>query len=262
MNIINGLENWKPVKNPVVTVGSFDGVHAAHKLIIELLNRDARACQGESVLVTFSPHPRTVLVSDDSYKSRFRLLTTDHEKANLLRKAGLNNLLWIHFDEAFSKMPYGEFIEKVLVQTVQAHKVVMGFNHNFGHDREGGYEQMLEYSRRFGFSLDRFPEQMVEDQHVSSTRIRNLLMESKMEQANHLLGYMYQVRGHMAGGTMIPDTPYKLLPGEGNYLVRVKAGSRFNYTVCNIRDAVRFPDLSVLEEGSIVEVEFVKELNL
>lgn len=245
-----------------MTVGSFDGVHSAHRSIVGLLNHYADLCRGESVLVTFSPHPRMVLDSDDAYRSRFRLLSTDEEKTELLQKAGLANLLFVHFDREFSQMSYGDFIEKILVGTIGARKVVVGFNHNFGHDREGGYEQMSAYARKYGFDLDRFPEQMVQHQHVSSTRIRALLQENDLVRANALLGYVYGLQGRFLGGQVVPENAWKLLPGKGNYLVRVRNGSHFDYTVCEMSDTIRFPNLASIEEGTRVRMEFIKELQL
>ncbi len=262
MEVIRGLENWKPARNPVVTVGSFDGVHLAHKAVISLLNHYADVENGESVLVTFSPHPRMVLPSADAYDHRFRLLSTDEEKVSLLARTGLGRVLILHFDEALSQMPYGDFIEKVLVRTLGVKRMVVGYNHNFGHDREGSYDQMLEYGRKYGFAVDRFPEQLYHHQHLSSTRIRNLLLSGHIVLANELLGYNYGIQGHLRNKVFIPDDPCKLLPNSVSCLVKVKKGENFNFTVCECADSVSFPDLQVLRDGDALKVEFIKELNL
>lgn len=262
MEVVRGLENWKPAANPVVTVGSFDGVHLAHKSIIGLLKHEAELIRGHSVLVTFSPHPRLVLHSLDAYARRFGLLSTDAEKTSLLAKAGLDILLVIDFDEAFSKLPYSDFIEKVLVEKIGVRKMVVGYNHNFGHDREGSYEQMSEYGKRHGFEVDRFPEQVVHRQHVSSTRIRQLLEEGDVAQANDLLGYCYGVRGVFRNGACQVSDPHKLLPGSGAYLVKVKNGRKYNFTVGRLDEGLTFPDLHTLAEGEEISLNFIKRLHL
>ena len=260
MDVIFGLENWKACRNPVVTVGSFDGVHVAHRAMISLLNHYAEVDEGESVLVTFSPHPRMVLHSDDAYDHRFRLLSTDEEKADLLEKAGLHKLLVLRFDQEFSRIPYGEFIEKVLVGTLGVKRMLVGYNHNFGHDRKGSYEQMLEYGKKSGFEVDRFPEQMVHHQHLSSTRIRNLLLSGQISLANELLGYNYGLKGKFRHGVVEPENPDKLLPSVQSCLVKVKRGGHFSFTVCESGDSIGLPDLK-LEEGETVRLEFIKELD-
>ncbi|MCM1041495.1 MAG: FAD synthetase family protein [Bacteroides sp.] len=262
MELVHGLENWKPVKNPVVTVGSFDGVHAAHKCIIGLLKHEAELIRGNSVLITFSPHPRLVLHSFDAYAQRFGLLSTDAEKTELLAKAGLDVLVMVRFDEEFSKIPYSGFIEKILVEKIGVKKMVVGYNHNFGHNREGSYEQMLDYGRRYGFAVDRFPEQVVQKQHVSSTRIRQLLEDGNVAQANELLGYAYGLSGVYRNGACLVSDPHKLLPGAGSYLVKVKNGAKFNFTVAQLDERLALPDLHTLAEGEEIRLSFIKRLHL
>ncbi|MCH5243283.1 MAG: hypothetical protein J1F29_00090 [Lentimicrobiaceae bacterium] len=263
MEVVRGLENWKPVNRPVVTVGSFDGVHAAHKCIIGLLKHEAELIRGKSVLITFSPHPRLVLHSFDAYSRNFGLLSTDAEKIDLLAKAGLDVLVILNFDEAFSKITYSGFIENILVNKIGVRKMVVGYNHNFGHNREGSYEQMSEYAARYGFAVDRFPEQIVHRQHVSSTRIRQLLEEGNVAQANELLGYPYGLSGVFRNGACMVSDPHKLLPGEGNYLVKVKNGSKYNFTVGHLDNKqLSLPDLHTLREGEEIRLSFVKRLHL
>lgn len=261
MEVVRGLENWKPAHNPVVTVGSFDGVHLAHRSIIDLLRHEAELQHGKSVLITFSPHPRLVLKASDAYAKNFGLLSSDEEKTELLAMAGLDILLILRFDETFAHLPYAEFIEKVLVQKIGVKKMVVGYNHNFGHNREGNYEQMMDYGKRYGFAVDKFPEQMVHHQHVSSTRIRQLLEEGEVEQANDLLGYPYGLIGSFHQGACIPENPHKLLPCEGVYLVKVRNGEKYNFTVGRVQNGLTFPDLRTLAEGETIFVNFVKRLN-
>ncbi len=263
MEVIRGIENWKAMNRPVVTVGSFDGVHLAHKAIIGLLKHYAELMDGTSVLLTFSPHPRLVLHAFDAYARHFGLLSSDDEKITLLERAGLDAVVILHFDEAFSKMPYDVFIKKLLVETIGVKKMVVGYNHNFGHDRAGSYEQMADYGKRYGFATDRFPEQMVHRQHISSTHIRNLLEEGDIAQANDLLGYEYGMTGIFRNGLFNVTDPHKLMPGEGDYLVKVKNRGNHNFTVCRIAaETVAFPDLHTVEEGETVRMNFIKKLHL
>ena len=262
MRVIHGLENWKPAGSPVVTVGSFDGVHLAHRSIIGLLNHYADMIGGESLLVTFEPHPRQVLQSQDSYLNRFRLLTTPQEKIALLEKTKLGNVLFLRFDEGFSRMPYSEFIEKVLVGGIGVKKMVVGFNHSFGHDREGGFDAMTGYARRYGFEVERFPEQLVHHQHLSSTRIRVLLQQGLVEEANALLGYDYSLHGRWSPEGFSVDDPWKLIPGTGNYLVRLKCCKEYNFSVCRIQDGIAFPDMARPSSAVDVIVDFIKHLQL
>ncbi|MDE6494216.1 MAG: hypothetical protein K2L50_06565 [Bacteroidales bacterium] len=262
MEVIRGIENWKKVNRPVVTVGSFDGVHLAHKAIIGLLKHYAELCGGTSVLITFSPHPRLVLHAYDAYARNFGLLSSDEEKTVLLERAGLDTVAILGFDEAFSKMPYDVFIEKILVETIGVKKMVVGYNHNFGYGRAGSYEQMSEYGKRYGFEVDRFPEQMVHRQHISSTHIRSLLEEGNVAQAHDLLGYEYGITGIFRNGLFNSVDPHKLLPGKGHYLVKVKNREKHNFTVCRIADTVTFPDLHTIEDGETVRMNFIKKLHL
>lgn len=262
MNVIQGIENWRMIPNPVVTVGSFDGVHLAHKSIVELLNRSAALIQGQSLLITFNPHPRQVLHSDDAYASRFRLLSTWEEKARLLEKARLQNLLFLKFDEAFSRIPYDRFIEDILVERIGVKKMVVGFNHNFGKDRIGGFDQMRQYGQRFGFEAECFPEQLVHHQHLSSTKIRTLLNEGLVKEANELLGYDYGLHGYFREGGFEVDNPWKLVPAPGNYLVRVRLGKEYDFTICRIQDRIGFPDLSIPVSPEKVKVDFIKQVQV
>ncbi|MEG2666099.1 MAG: hypothetical protein RSA02_03680 [Bacteroidales bacterium] len=261
LKISRGIENWTPVNNPIVTVGSFDGVHLAHRSIIALLNHYAEMCRGESVLVTFSPHPRLILPTKDEFRKNFRLLTTEEEKEYLLEKAGLKNILVVRFDEKFSALSSQNFIKKILVDTLQVRHMVVGYNHNFGHDRHGSYEQMQEFGRLYDFEVDKYPELLVQNEHVSSSCIRNFIREGRLSEANNLLGYEYFIHGNWHQNIFEPNSKFKLLPALGHYLTRVKVKGIYHYAVCDINEEICFPDLQFLEEGDAMKINFIREIN-
>ena len=261
MNIIQGIENYKPIKNPVLTVGSFDGVHLAHKALLAHLDGEAKALGGESLLVTFFPHPRQVLQSEDAYADRLRLLTTQEEKIRLLAKTGLQNVLFLKFDQTLADMPYDTFVRDILVGTIGVRKAVVGFNHSFGKDRAGSFANMQELASSYGFEAECFPEKMMTDEKLSSTRIRSLLAEGKVAEANTLLGYHYRMYGcwKEEGGFCVDDS-LKLMPAAGNYLVRVRNGKKYDFTLGQVGERILFPDMSTLKDGDAIKVTFVREV--
>lgn len=253
---------WENVKNPVVTIGSFDGVHRAHKAIIKLLNERAAECGGESVLVSFDPHPRTILGGDNAFKEQFRLLTTPEEKECLLEKSGLQNLLVLHFDEEFAAMSADDFVRKVLVDKLHSSRVIIGYDHNFGHDRAGGFEQICKLGKLYGFEVDRYPEYTLDNEHVSSSQIRKFIKEGRIEEANHILGYHYFIHGEWRQGALELSNEFKMLPAKGNYLVKARLCGRYYYCICNIGDEIKLQDLPMLQEGDVLKVRFFKKIEL
>lgn len=263
MNVIQGIENYRPIKNPVLTVGSFDGVHLAHRALINHLNHEAEVLGGESLLVTFFPHPRQVLHSEDAYAERFRLLTTQDEKIRLLDKAGLQNVLFLKFDQDLADMPYDNFVRDILVGTIGVRKAVVGFNHTFGKDRAGSFANMRELALRHGFETECFPEKMLTDEKLSSTRIRTLLSAGRVAEAQALLGYSYRMYGcwQEEEGFLVDD-PCKLRPADGDYLVRVRNGNKYDFTLGQVGEKIIFPDMSTLKDGDTIKVTFVREVDI
>lgn len=260
MKIFRDPALWKPVKHPIVTVGSYDGVHCAHRSIIDLLNARAAAVGGESVLISFSPHPRMVLQAEEAFRKNFRLLTTDDEKEDLLEAAGLQNLLVLRFDKEFAALSAEDFVRTILVDTLNVKRMVIGFNHNFGHDRKGGYDQMAAWGKQYGFEVERYPEYMADGQAVSSSQIRRLLLDGRIEEANRLLGYLYFMQGGWHQGVFEANSKFKLKPAPGNYLTKVKVNERYYYTVAQVDEDIRFFDLPFLQEGDQLKVRFLKSL--
>lgn len=214
------------INRPVVTTGSFDGVHIGHKVIINRLNQLARDIQGESVLITFHPHPRKVLYPQ---QTDLKLINTQTEKIELLRKAGLDNLLVIPFSMEFSKTTSHDFVSKILIEKLGAKIVVVGHNHHFGHNREGDYSYLHSLSRTLDFMVEEIPLQDIENETVSSTKIRKALFEGNIQRANAYLDHQYIIHGdlldrqiHINGmdypalEIIIPEQE-KLIPPPGIY---------------------------------------------
>jgi riboflavin kinase / FMN adenylyltransferase len=220
------------IKNAVVTTGSFDGVHIGHKLIINRLNEIAREIEGESVLITFYPHPRKVLYPD---QKDLRLINSQEEKIELLRKAGLDNLIIIPFSIDFSKTTSRDFVVDMLIDHLNAKVIVVGHNHHFGHARQGDYSYLDALSREFDFEVEEIPLKLIENETVSSTKIRKALKEGNIQRANAYLDHQYILKGKLYEGKCIsphPDQPIlgieipeaeKLIPPPGIYACNLLA---------------------------------------
>lgn len=188
------------IKNAVVTTGSFDGVHIGHKAIINRLNQIARAIQGESVLITFHPHPRKVLYPE---QRDLKLINTQEEKIELLRKAGLDNLIIIPFSIEFSKTTSHDFVTSVLIGQLAARVVVVGHNHHFGHNREGDYSYLHTLSKEYHFDVEEIPLKDIENETVSSTKIRRSLFEGNIQRANAYLDHQYIMHGQLENSRLL-----------------------------------------------------------
>lgn len=238
MNIYHRLEDFKPLEFAVVTSGTFDGVHVGHQQILKRVNEVAKANNGESVLITYWPHPRLVLYPDDT---ELRLLNTFEEKADLLREQGIDHLLRIPFTKEFSQLTSEQFIQKVLINTINTKKLVIGYDHRFGNNREGRFEQLKANSHTYGFEVEEIPKQEVDHVGVSSTKIRNSLLKGEVDLANDLLGSEYSMVGRVIKGEKIGriigfptanleiEMRHKLIPADGAYAVKVVS----NRTVYN-----------------------------
>jgi riboflavin kinase / FMN adenylyltransferase len=218
------------IKNAVVTTGSFDGVHIGHKVIINRLNQLAREINGESVLITFHPHPRKVLYPE---QKDLKLINSQDEKIELLTKAGLDHLVIIPFSLEFSRTSSHDFISDILVEQLHAKIVVVGHNHHFGHNRQGDYSYLHRLSEELGFDVEEIPLQDIENETVSSTKIRKALMEGNIQRANAYLDHQYIIKGLVGNGGGIPAAPElhtitldveeqeKLIPPPGIYASNV-----------------------------------------
>lgn len=194
MKIYTDFDQASGIRNAIVTTGSFDGVHIGHKVILERLRNLAGQNGGETVLITFHPHPRKVLYPESSGKG-LQLINSQREKIVLLRKAGLDHLIIIPFTLEFSKITSVEFVKSILLNKLHATKIVIGFNHHFGHNREGDYEALNVLGRQLGFEVEEIPEQDIHHETVSSTKIRQALMEGNIQKANAYLDHHYIIMG-------------------------------------------------------------------
>jgi riboflavin kinase/FMN adenylyltransferase len=236
MKIFRTFEEARGLRNPVVTTGSFDGVHIGHKTILNRLRMLADKHNGESVLITFHPHPRKVLYPETAGRD-LRLINSQEEKIMLLEKAGLDNVIIIEFTRDFSKTTSEEFVSNYLSGILKSRIVVVGFNHHFGFNKEGDYRQLWSMQEKYGFVAEEIPEQEVEHETVSSSRIRKAISEGYIQRANAYLDHYYLVMGvpqrsdpPPAGSSLtfytIPITDEnKLLPSDGIYAVSSATGS-------------------------------------
>lgn len=227
MRIYYNLDDFTPVKNAVVTSGTFDGVHVGHQKILSRLHEIAEKNNGETVVITFWPHPRLVLNPDADIK----LLNTFEEKADLLKEQGIHHLLRIPFTKEFSQLSSEDFITKILVNKIGTKKLVIGYDHHFGKNREGSFEQLKLNGPRYGFEVEEIPRQEVDHMAVSSTKIRKALETADLETATHLLGKPYSINGRVIKGDQIGrlmgfptanleiDSAHKLIPADGIYAV-------------------------------------------
>jgi riboflavin kinase/FMN adenylyltransferase len=243
MKIYEGLEGFTPVTNAVVTSGTFDGVHLGHQKILTRIREIARSNQGETVLITFWPHPRLVLYPNEH---KLRLLSTFEEKAKLLRKFGIDHLITIPFTQEFSQMTSQEFIQKVLIDAIHTKKLVIGYDHRFGKNREGSFEYLKANSSAFGFELEEISRQDVEEIAVSSTKIRTALESGDVKVAESCLGRPYELNGLVIKGQQIGRSigfptanihipnDYKLIPRDGVYAVEVAVDGNLYKAMLNI----------------------------
>ncbi|GIK69731.1 MAG: bifunctional riboflavin kinase/FAD synthetase [Bacteroidetes bacterium] len=218
------------IENAVVTTGTFDGVHLGHQKIIHRLNEVAESVSGQSVVFTFFPHPRMVLYPDDY---SLQLLSTLEEKIGLLEKAGVQHLIIHPFDRAFSKLSSIEFVRDVLVNKLRVKKLVIGYNHQFGRNREGTYKHLKEFSPVYGFEVEEIPAKDVDNVNISSTKIREALNKGEVKVASAFLGRPYELSGVVVEGNKLGRTmgfptanifvndKHKMIPADGVYAVRV-----------------------------------------
>lgn len=215
--------------SPVLTIGTFDGVHEGHKAILKRLVSRADELGGASAMLTFFPHPRMVLAPE----SQVRLLTTMDEKRELLAEQGLDHLIIQPFTKEFASMEPEEYVRKVLVEGIGVEHLVIGYDHRFGKERKGDLGTLQQLAPEFGFGVEEIPAHLIDDVDVSSTKIRNALFEGDVRTANRYLGHTYTLTGESVRGDgkgrelgyptanlRVPES-YKLIPAQGVYAVEV-----------------------------------------
>lgn len=267
------------IQKSVVTTGSFDGVHVGHRTIINRLRTIARDTGGTSVLVTFYPHPRKILYPNTQGKD-LQMINTQREKIYLLEKAGLDHLVIIPFSLEFSKTTSVDFIRKILVAKLHASCVVVGFNHHFGHNREGDYDYLHELGKFYDFTVEEIPEQDIHNEFVSSTKIRKAILEGNIQRANAYLDHEYFILAPVKPAIdvkqlpgfnwfeVFPEEPEKQVTPPGVYAgslleddLRIKVMILILETAAGLRILINVPDydLSRIHE---VNLAFHKRIRL
>jgi riboflavin kinase / FMN adenylyltransferase len=243
MQVYYDLSQFKPLEKAVVTSGTFDGVHLGHQKILAKLNETARAINGESVLITYFPHPRMVLFNDSQ---NLKLINTLSEKIDLLAQLGLDHLIIIPFTREFSEIDSETFIKEILVRQIGTKVLVIGYDHRFGKNREGGFEYLKKNAPNYQFEVVEIPRQDIENIGISSTQIRTALIEGEVKLAKNLLGSYYSLTGKVLKGKQLGRTlgyptaniyvveTYKLIPADGVYAVQILYNNQVLNGVLNI----------------------------
>jgi riboflavin kinase/FMN adenylyltransferase len=281
VKVYTEISQFKGVPNPVLTTGTFDGVHLGHLKIIRRLKELAHAIQGESVVLTFHPHPRMILYPEDD---SLRLLSTMEEKIGLLEAAGVQHLIIHPFSKEFSRLTSLDFVRNVIVNQIGTRKLVIGYNHHFGRNREGSFEHLRQFGPLYGFDVEEIAARDVDQVEVSSTKIRKALQEGDVDTARAYLGRPYSLEGKVIKGRQLGRTlgfptanisvtdPHKLIPAEGIYAVRVTAGTFKGIGMMSIgknptvsKGGEQTIEVNILNfdqdiYGEIIRVDFIKRL--
>lgn len=239
MNVHFQIEQLPSFRSPAITIGTFDGVHGGHCAILELLKEEAKKFQGETVVITFHPHPRRILNNPDAPA----LLTSLEERIERFQAIGIDHLIVVPFDSQFAEMIAEEYVKDFLVKLFQPKVIVIGYDHRFGKERTGDYRLLEHMGTELGFIVKELDEQLLNASRISSTQIRHALLQGDIHQANQLLGYAYELRGVVITGDKLGRTlgfptanlslidNDKLIPGSGVYAVRVQLSR--NHMVTN-----------------------------
>ena len=227
----------------MVTIGTFDGVHLGHREVIAELKRISRETGGESVVFTFSPHPRMVVTPAED---TIRLLTSLDEKSALLEGLAIDHLVIYPFTREFASLSHTDFVKNILVGRMHLCKLVTGYDHKFGHDRQGDFQSLNRLGEQLGFEVEQLNPLLIENVAVSSTKIRQAIEAGDVARANHYLGYPYLLKGTVVEGrrlgrelgfptaNILPDDLHKLVPTDGVYAVYVEVGGASYQGMLNV----------------------------
>lgn len=242
MKIYNSIYEFETSKKTIVTLGTFDGVHIGHNAILDKICKAAQQENLESVILTFFPHPRLIVSNNYDIK----LLNTIEEKAILLEKKGIQNFIVHPFDKTFSELSPREFVTQVLVDKLNIQKIIIGHDHKFGKDRAADFNDLINFGKEFGFEVEEISAQQINEVSVSSTRIRNALLEGNVSLAKDYLGYPYLLTGNVVKGNQLGRTinfptanieipeEYKLIPKNGVYIVTANVSNQTVFGMMNI----------------------------
>jgi len=280
VKVYHSIDQFPSDIKTILTIGTFDGVHKGHKYVLKRLNEIAKNEGGESVLLTFYPHPRHVLYPDNQ---ELKLLNTLEEKIEELKKSGLQHFVIHEFTKEFSRTKSVNFIRDLLVNKLKMNHMVVGYDHHFGRNREGSYSDLQELSELYNFKLEQIPPQDEGDVTVSSTKVRKLLCVGDVDKATAYLGYAYPINGKVVKGNeigrtigyptanILVDDKWKLIPADGVYAVTVKLGETQYFGMLNIGKRptisdnqhaieVYIFDFSADIYGADIKVEFIKRI--
>ncbi|CAH8282239.1 riboflavin kinase/FMN adenylyltransferase [Mariniflexile fucanivorans] len=242
MSKIKNINAYKSIEPTIVTIGTFDGVHVGHQKIVKRLINIGTQTHLKSVILTFFPHPRMVLQKDSSIK----LINTLNERGTILDALGLDYLLVKKFTKTFSRLSADDFVKKILVEKLNAKKVIIGYDHRFGRNRNADINDLKKFGDQYGFEVEEISVQDINDVAVSSTKIRQALEEGDIEKANAFLGYPFMLTGKVVKGKALGrqiDYPtaniqiaedYKLIPKHGSYIVSSLINEELVYGMMNI----------------------------
>ncbi|MCL6267045.1 bifunctional riboflavin kinase/FAD synthetase [Flagellimonas myxillae] len=243
METVQGISQFTDTSfNTAVTIGTFDGVHLGHSKILERLINNAKTADLKSAVLTFFPHPRMVLQKDTDIK----LLNTLEEKIKILDAIGLDYLIIHPFTKDFSRLSATEFVRDILVNSLKTKKIIIGYDHRFGRNRNANIQDLISFGNTLDFEVEEIPAQEVDDVSVSSTKIRKALLEGDISTANNYLNYAYMLTGTIKKGKGLgrqfgfPTAnldiaePYKLIPKNGVYVVKSRLDNKDHYGMMNI----------------------------
>lgn len=280
MGVFFDIKQLPAFKNAVLTVGTFDGVHLGHKTILREVVAHAKEVNGESVLLTFDPHPRKLLFPDQP----LGIITPLEEKIKLMLAAGIEHVVVVPFTKEFSNLTAEEYIAEFLTGIFHPHSIIIGYDHHFGHDRKGNLKLLEEYQDRYNYQLIEIPPRLIEEAAISSTKIRNALMSGHVDEAAAMLGRSYSIKGKVAHGNKLgrtlgyptanlePHDKEQVIPAIGIYAIKATHDGRlfdgmlsigYNPTVTDkkeLRIEANLFDFSQEIYGDELELQFVQRL--
>lgn len=280
MKVIRDIDSFNPESEVYLTQGTFDGVHVGHKKILSKLVAESKEKEAVSVLLTFFPHPRLVLFPEDN---DLKMLNTLEEKTQLVEALGLDYLIVMPFTKELSRTKAESFTRDVLINKLQMNKLIIGYDHRFGKNREGSLDQMKEFSELFDFVVEEIPAQDIDNSIISSTKIRKAILGGNIELGNKLLGYNYYLSGKVVEGNnrgnklgfptanISVEKPYKLIPSNGVYAVSVTLGEEkyggmlnigYNPTFINKKHSIEVHIFEFEKQiyGDFISVEFITKI--
>ncbi len=242
MKKINGIDNFSINCESIITIGTFDGVHKGHQKILKKLIKESSKLNLESIVLTFFPHPRIVL----NPNSPLKLINTIDERSSLFENSGIDTLITHPFDKNFSELSPEEFVKNILVNKLNIKKILIGYDHRFGKNRTAGIKDLKKLGLKYNFNVIEISAEEQNNVSISSTKIRNSIIEGNIRKANSFLGYDFSLKGKVIKGNKIGrtigfptanleiDEEYKLIPKNGVYLIYTKFEKQVFFGMMNI----------------------------